>query len=99
MALSDQGVLFSWGGGGKDFNKGQTGHNTLDDIESPTPIQFFRDKPILTFSCGGFHNTALTTDGEVYSWGSGQFGQLGLGYFDHEKVPKKIDTISKEKIV
>lgn len=44
MALSEHGVLYSWGGGGKDYNKGQTGHNTLDDIDSPKPIEFFKNK-------------------------------------------------------
>ena len=87
MALTEHGVLYSWGGGGKDFNKGQTGHDTYDDIETPTPIEFFKDKPILSFCCGGLHSTAITTTGEVYSWGEGQFGQLGHQNFEDEKVP------------
>ena len=87
MALTEQGVLYSWGAGGKDFNKGQTGHDTYDDIETPTPIEFFKDKPILSFCCGGLHSTAITTTGEVYSWGEGQFGQLGHQNFEDEKVP------------
>lgn len=85
MALSDSGVLYSWGGGGKDYNKGQTGHNTKDDIDVPTPIPFFKNKPVLNFTCGGYHNVAISTDGDIYSWGNGQFGQLGHGSFEDEK--------------
>ena len=47
MALSDMGTLYSWGGGGRDYNRGQTGHNTKDDIEHPTPIAYFKSKSIL----------------------------------------------------
>jgi len=38
MALSDQGILFSWGGGGQHYNKGQLGHDNLDDIGHPKAI-------------------------------------------------------------
>lgn len=30
-------------------------------------------------ACGGVHTCALTAEGALYTWGSGQAGQLGLG--------------------
>ena len=36
----------------------------------------------LTFksiACGNFHSVALATDGRVYTWGSGGYGELGHG--------------------
>ena len=30
-------------------------------------------------SAGGHHAMALTADGKVFSWGDGEFGQLGHG--------------------
>lgn len=30
-------------------------------------------------ACGNAHTLALSTDGEVYGWGSGESGCLGLG--------------------
>lgn len=98
MALSDGGILFSWGGGGRDFNHGQTGHNTKDDVEHPTPILFFKNKPILQFKCGGYHNLAISTDGEVFSWGKGTFGQLGHSSFDDERVPRRIEALNSQSI-
>ena len=32
VALTDTGILFTWGGGGINYNKGQTGHGNSDDI-------------------------------------------------------------------
>lgn len=35
---------------------------------------FIRD-----IACGGVHTCAITQDGALYAWGSGNIGQLGLG--------------------
>lgn len=83
VALSDSGILFTWGGGGKNFNKGQTGHGSLDDIQTPKPLKFFQDKPIHDFDCGGYHNMVICTDGRIFSWGSGLFGELGNGEYNN----------------
>jgi alpha-tubulin suppressor-like RCC1 family protein len=32
VALSDQGILFTWGGGGSKYNRGQLGHGIPDDV-------------------------------------------------------------------
>ena len=90
VALSDKGFLFTWGGGGAHFNKGQLGHGGLDDISTPRPLKFFKNKPIHDFSCGGYHTMAICTEGDVYSWGSGTFGELGIGEFADSLTPKKV---------
>ncbi len=91
VALSESGILFAWGGGGKHFNKGQLGHGTLDDIKTPRPISFFQNQPVHDFACGGYHTLGLLTDGQVYAWGSGTFGELGTGGFSHKLTPAKVD--------
>ena len=35
MALDSEGRLYTWGGGGPAYNKGQCGHGHSDDIENP----------------------------------------------------------------
>ncbi|KAM3610146.1 uncharacterized protein V6R79_026111 [Siganus canaliculatus] len=35
--------------------------------------------PVLQVACGNQHSLALTKDGQVYTWGRGSRGQLGLG--------------------
>ncbi|XP_060550049.1 X-linked retinitis pigmentosa GTPase regulator isoform X6 [Pantherophis guttatus] len=49
-------------------------------------------------ACGGGHTVALA-GGEVYTFGLGQYGQLGLGTFIFEtSEPKMVDHLGKHKI-
>ncbi|XP_053562443.1 X-linked retinitis pigmentosa GTPase regulator isoform X2 [Bombina bombina] len=49
-------------------------------------------------SCGGGHTVAVT-ESEVYTFGLGQFGQLGRGTFIFEApLPKAVDALKKHKI-
>ena len=44
----------------------------------------------LQISCGDAHVVALTKDGEVYTWGCGEYGRLGLGSEEDFAVPQKV---------
>ena len=35
MALDGSGKVYTWGGGGSKFNKGQCGHGDFADVEFP----------------------------------------------------------------
>ena len=43
------------------------------------PIAHLEGKRVRQIACGGEHSVALTEDGEVYSFGAGNKGQLGHG--------------------
>jgi hypothetical protein len=79
VALSDTGALYSWGSGGR----GELGHDEQEHVmvncEEPKRIDFFDDLPsvVKDISCGGWHTLALTSDGDIYSWGWNESGQLG----------------------
>lgn len=60
VALTDKGEIYSWGGGGSYFNRGQLGHGHLKDVENPELITAFKGKKMRKFSCGGYHTMALT---------------------------------------
>jgi alpha-tubulin suppressor-like RCC1 family protein len=45
----------------------------LNDVETP---QIVKDK-IVRFSCGGYHMMAIDNNGELWSWGSGMYGETG----------------------
>ncbi|OCT91702.1 hypothetical protein XELAEV_18014764mg [Xenopus laevis] len=50
-------------------------------------------------SCGGEHTIAVT-EKEVYTFGLGQFGQLGHGTFIFEtQLPKAVDVLTKKTIL
>lgn len=38
VALDHKGRVFTWGGGGSSYNKGQCGHGHLHDVESPEQV-------------------------------------------------------------
>ena len=81
VALDDQGSLFTWGGGGAAYNKGQCGHGHNEDIENPQQVATMADKYVSQVSAGGFHTLALTNENELYAWGSGTYGECGYGEF------------------
>lgn len=47
-------------------------------VELPVEITAF-ERNVKTLACGDEFSVALTTAGDVYTWGRGQIGQLGLG--------------------
>ena len=75
LALTIRGRIWSWGG----FL--YTGHGENDDIESARELddEELKDHFIVEIAAGRFHSLALSSTGEVFSWGSGSLGRLGLG--------------------
>jgi alpha-tubulin suppressor-like RCC1 family protein len=89
-ALTSEGKVYSWGGGGSFFNRGQCGHGNQNDYESPEMIHALSDKVITAISCGGYHSMALTVDNELYAWGSGLYGECGTGEFSNCSAPRQV---------
>jgi X-linked retinitis pigmentosa GTPase regulator len=46
-------------------------------------------------ACGGNHTAFMTRDGDIYTFGNGEKGQLGHGKIEHLTYPKKIEEIPK----
>ncbi len=40
--------------------------------------------------CGGYHTLALSSDNELFAWGSGLYGECGFGAFIHSNVPRQV---------
>jgi alpha-tubulin suppressor-like RCC1 family protein len=90
MALDSYGAVYSWGGGGSNYNKGQCGHGVTEDMDVPQIVADLRHKAVKQISAGGFHSLALCEDNELYSWGSGTFGELGAGDQQSCSKPKLV---------
>lgn len=56
---------------------GSLGLGHKNPVTEPTEIESLRGKRILSVVNGAKHVLALTGDGEVYSWGNNNYGQLG----------------------
>ena len=48
---------------------------------------------IAKISCGELHSIALTTDGEVWIWGNGEYGRMGNGVNTSAKLPEPVETL------
>jgi E3 ubiquitin-protein ligase HERC2 len=53
---------------------------------------------VTTVSCGYEHSLALTSTGDIYSWGQGEGGLLGHGDYETQSVPQKVKFFSKKKV-
>ena len=74
-AVSDQGLVFTWGRG----NSGQLGRGNVTNEDSVNQVTSLNGVKIIDVACGDAHTCALSLDGDVYTWGAGQVGQLGHG--------------------
>lgn len=82
VALSDTGALWNWGNAGRSEVAGDANEvRAMAVCDTPQRVEFFDDLPciILKVVCGGWHTLALTSDGDIYSWGWNESGQLGHG--------------------
>eukprot|EP01095_Lingulamoeba_sp_RSL-Kostka_P008375 TRINITY_DN2781_c1_g1_i1.p1 TRINITY_DN2781_c1_g1~~TRINITY_DN2781_c1_g1_i1.p1 ORF type:complete len:604 (+),score=224.26 TRINITY_DN2781_c1_g1_i1:84-1895(+) len=73
-AISVSGDVYTWGNG----SNGKLGHG--DEEDKLVPCKLEDTNFIATqISCGDFHTAVLTDAGVLYTWGEGNYGQLGHG--------------------
>lgn len=84
----------SWG---RNQN-GQLGLGTTEDSLVPRKIEAFKGIPVKMVAAGAEHTAAVTEDGELYGWGWGRYGNLGLGDRNDRLVPEKVSADVGEKM-
>uniref|UniRef100_UPI00358F9D47 probable E3 ubiquitin-protein ligase HERC4 n=1 Tax=Myxine glutinosa TaxID=7769 RepID=UPI00358F9D47 len=91
LALNDNGQLFAWG-----FSlDGRLGLSNVDEcVRVPRLVKSLSNVQLLQVSCGSKHCLALSNDGQLFSWGSNQYGQLGHGRdTDWTVMPQLLQTL------
>ena len=74
--LTKRGSLFTFGSG----MHGQLGHGpSFQDVSLPKLVSTLQGKFLTTVSCGESHTAVLTKNGEMYTFGDGRHGKLGMG--------------------
>ena len=68
-------AVFSWGYGAD----GQTGHSTLFNCRLPRRVESLDGQDIVSVCCGASWSTATSRAGQLFVWGYGDGGWLGLG--------------------
>eukprot|EP00727_Mastigamoeba_balamuthi_P006120 m51a1_g2127 hypothetical protein (540) ;mRNA; f:1691298-1693880 len=78
-AVDDAGRAYTWGRG----SEGCLGHGAAladTDVDEPREVAALsRAGAVAAVCAGAAHSVALTREGEVYTWGSAERGQLGRG--------------------
>jgi hypothetical protein len=95
LALTQNGEVFSWGGGSHSYNKGQCGHGEIKDYETPKRIDFFKNKRPIKICCGGYHTMVLCEESMLYGFGKGSYGQCGYGASEDTSTPKLVKFSKK----
>ena len=67
--------------------------------EIPTVVSGLVGKQITQISCGSNYSAAVTSDGELYTWGRGNYGRLGHGNSDGTSTPHLVQGLREHKIV
>lgn len=80
-----------WGWGTNNFGQLGLGTNTTR-VLSPTRIG--TDTNWTSLSAGVGHSLALKSDGTLWAWGRGDFGQLGVGGTTNATTPIRVGTDS-----
>ncbi|XP_055803444.1 PH, RCC1 and FYVE domains-containing protein 1-like [Solanum dulcamara] len=69
--VTKQGEVFCWGEG----KNGRLGHKLDIDTSSPKIVHSLNRVHVKSVSCGEYHTCALTTSGELYTWGDNLVGE------------------------
>jgi len=87
VAMEAEGRVWSWGRG----SRGCLGHNDEIDRHVPTQLadEAFGGAAAVVVAAGGIHTATVTEDGNLFTWGFGAYGQLGLGDDNNRLAPTK----------
>uniref|UniRef100_A0A8C9HTV1 Serine/threonine-protein kinase Nek9 n=1 Tax=Piliocolobus tephrosceles TaxID=591936 RepID=A0A8C9HTV1_9PRIM len=90
VCVTDEGQLYAFG---SDYY-GCMGVDKVagPEVLEPMQLNFFLSNPVEQVSCGDNHVVVLTRNKEVYSWGCGEYGRLGLDSEEDYYTPQKVDV-------
>ncbi|EDO45417.1 predicted protein [Nematostella vectensis] len=94
LALSADQQVYSWGWG----VHGQLGLDSIEDALLPSHVTSLSGAFVTQLAAGYSHTAVLTTEGKVYTFGGGLYGQLGLGTTSKQTLPQLVQALEKDRI-
>jgi alpha-tubulin suppressor-like RCC1 family protein len=91
MVLVPGGQVFSFGKG----VCGRLGHGDEFTRFLPRPIQALATCQVVTLAAGGAFSMCVTADKKLFTWGKGDYGQLGHQDFEDQKIPRIVSKLRK----
>ncbi|XP_051848256.1 serine/threonine-protein kinase Nek8 isoform X2 [Antechinus flavipes] len=84
--LTDRGIIMTFGSG----SNGCLGHGSFTDLSQPTIVEALLGYEMVQVACGASHVLALSTERELFAWGRGDGGRLGLGSRESHSSPQQV---------
>lgn len=72
----------------RDF--GRLGTGDCKDVFVPCPLPSLAGRTVASVACGDTHTLVATDDGQLFSFGRNQSGQLGLGSIQDSLLPQPV---------
>ena len=88
--LTAFGTVLTWGRGGF----GRLGHGKTDTLEAPRFVETLLGKTCCQVACGFAYTAAVTSEGQLYTWGAGENGRLGLGDVEDRHSPSFVEELA-----
>eukprot|EP00752_Nemacystus_decipiens_P015195 g13530.t1 len=92
FAVTEDHDVLSWGAKGTGATGHRLGTGAFDDddedlYKEPRPIRDLVGEEVCQVQAGSSHCLAASKGGDLYVWGRGDSGQLGLGDRDSKQIP------------
>lgn len=97
-AITLTGDLYTWGDGIHNF--GLLGHGTELSYWIPRKVSGQLEGICVTsVSCGPWHSAAISSEGQLFTFGDGTFGALGHGDRCSTNLPREVNALKGQKVV
>lgn len=73
--------------------------STFSAYDRPKLIEALQGLEVVDIACGGAHSAAITSSGQVFTWGKGRYGRLGHGDSDDQLVPKLVQALLEFHVI
>lgn len=97
LIFTEDGKLYSWGV--NDKRQLGLGHRCNEGKPQLVKSLYNQGVKVVDLACGSQHVIAVSSVGQMYSFGLGVFGQLGHGELFNETFPKRIEAVADVKMV
>jgi len=75
------------------------GHGSDDHVRRPKKVAALQGKKVVCIATGSLHCVACTDQGEVYTWGDNDEGQLGDGTTNAIQRPRLVGNLQVSSLL
>jgi len=89
VVLTTEGEVYTWGRG----DDGRLGHGDNGWKYVPRITQSLSGHTVVQVTCGSYHTAAVTSNGDLWTWGGGMYGKLGHSNESGQATPKRVEGL------